>query len=344
MPSAAPDLAKDPSALAAYLKGRLPGDWSALVLTPFVGGQSNPTFLVQAGEARYVLRKRPHGPLLPSAHAIDREYRVMAALRNSDVPVPAMRLFCEDVSIIGTTFFLMDYVPGRVHKTPALPGLSAPERARCYDEMNKAIASIHSVDIATAGLSDYGRAEGYYARQVKRWTEQYRATELEPMPAMEHLIAWLPQHLPAATTAALVHGDVRFENLIFNETGRITAVIDWELSTLGDPLGDLAYNCMQWHLPPEAFGGIAGTSIAGTGIPSEADYLATYCRRTGRAEIADWHFYVAFALFRLAAIMQGVLRRALDGNASSPDAEDRGRRAPIVAAAGWNAVVQAGAE
>ncbi len=329
--------------LARYLGAHLPDDFTRLRLTPFVGGQSNPTFLVEAGDARYVLRKRPHGPLLPSAHAIDREYRVMRALQGSAVPVPRMRLFCEDVAILGTTFFVMDYVPGRVHKMPALPGLSPSERATCYDEMNRVIAAIHTVDLAAAGLMDYGRAEGYYARQIKRWTEQYRATEIDPMPSMERLIAWLPQHLPATSSAGLVHGDVRFENLIFGTSGSVAAVIDWELSTLGDPLGDLAYNCLHWHLPPDAFGGLAGTTIAGTGIPTEADYLKAYCRRTGRPDIEDWHFYVAFALFRLAAIMQGVLKRALEGNASSPDSEERGRRAPLVAAAGWEAVERAGA-
>ncbi len=331
------DATLDAAALAAFLGPRLEGDWGALEIRRFAGGQSNPTFRLDAGERSYVLRKRPGGPLLPSAHAIDREYRVMSALAGTGVPVPVMRLFCADESILGASFFVMDFVPGRVAKEPALPGATPAERAAIYDAANATLASIHKVDLATAGLSDFGRPTGYYARQVKRWTEQYRAAETKLIPAMEALIAWLPDRIPADERPALVHGDFRLENLILHpERPHVSAVLDWELSTLGDPLGDLAYHCLPWRLPPQAFWGMAGTRIP-EGVPSEADYVAAYCDRTGRDGIEGWNFYVAFALFRMAAILQGVLKRALDGNASSPDAAERGAMAGLCAEAGLEA-------
>ncbi len=340
-PKASP-AALDGAALAAYLAPRLEGDWRDLEITPFTGGQSNPTFLLRAGDRHYVLRKRPPGPLLPSAHAIDREYRVMQALRTTPVPVPRLHLFCEDETILGTTFFIMDYVAGRVIKEPELPGLSPQERAATYDAMAACLAALHQVDLNAAGLADYGRPQGYYARQVKRWGEQYRASETHSIAEMEELIAWLPANLPAEGPASLVHGDFRLENLILHPSEpKILAVLDWELSTLGDPLGDLAYNCLPWHLPPHAFGGLKGRDLAGSGIPREADYLQAYCRLTGRSHIDQWHFYVAFALFRLAAILQGVFKRALDGNAASPDARQRGALASVCAQAGWAAIVEA---
>lgn len=341
-PASAPAI--DTAALAKYLADRLDGDWSGMRLEPFVGGQSNPTYLVTAGVHRYVLRKRPHGTLLPSAHAIDREYRVMSALKQTAVPVPAMRVFCEDTALLGTTFFVMDHVAGRVVKDTSLPDETPGNRAAIYDAMNATLAALHTVDVAKAGLADYGRPAGYYGRQVKRWTEQYRATQTATVDAMERLIAWLPHHLPPDLGVGVVHGDFRLENLILHPTApRVLAVLDWELSTLGDPLGDLAYNCLPWNLPPSAFRGLLGTPYEAAGIPTEAAYLDQYCRRTGRSGIADWHFYVAFALFRLAAILQGVLKRALDGNASSPDAMERGKRYVACAEAGWQAIVRAGA-
>lgn len=336
--------ALDAKALAVYLAERLDGNWADLRIEQFVGGQSNPTYLLTAGSRRYVLRKRPHGTLLPSAHAIDREYRVMSALAETGVPVPAVRLFCTDTAILGTTFFVMDYVAGRVAKDNAVPGETAANRAAIYDAMNATLAALHTVDVARAGLSDYGRPAGYYGRQVKRWTEQYRVTQTGSVEEMERLIEWLPQHLPPDFGVSIVHGDYRLENLILHPTEpKVLAVLDWELSTLGDPLGDLAYNCFPWHLPPRVFHGLKGTPFTASGIPSEADYLAAYCRRTGRAGIDDWHFYVAFALFRLAAILQGVLKRALNGNASSPDAKERGSHYVDCAQAGWHAIVGANA-
>ena len=334
----------DVKALGAYLAAHLDGQWADLRIEQFVGGQSNPTFLLTAAGRRYVLRKRPHGALLPSAHAIDREYRVMSALAATGVPVPSMRLFCEDTSILGTTFFVMDHIAGRVVKDTTMPGETAPNRTAVYDAMNATLAALHTVDVATVGLSDYGRPVGYYGRQVKRWTEQYRATQTGSVDEMEHLIEWLPRHLPPDLGVSIVHGDYRLENLMLHATEpRVLAVLDWELSTLGDPLGDLAYNCLPWHLPPTVFHGLLGTEFAAAGIPSEGEYLAAYCRRTGSEDIAGWHFYIAFALFRLAAILQGVLKRALDGNASSPDARERGSQYVDCARAGWQAIVRANA-
>jgi aminoglycoside phosphotransferase (APT) family kinase protein len=332
----------DRKRLVSCLAGRLDGDWDKLDVVRFVGGQSNPTFLLKAGDSRYVLRKKPDGNLLPSAHAVDREYRVMSALAGTDVPVPAMRLFCEDPEIIGTPFFVMDFVEGRVVRDAALPQASAGERAATFEAMGAAIAALHNVDVNAAGLSDYGRPEGYYSRQIARWTKQYRASETERIEPMESLIEWLPGNLPKDERPALVHGDFRMENLILHpREPRVLAVLDWELSTLGDPLGDLAYNCLPWHLPPHAFGGFIGRDLPG--LPEESAYLAAYCKRTGRDGIDGWHFYVAFALFRLAAILQGVYRRALDGNAASPDAMERGRLAGLCAERGWQEVESAGA-
>ncbi|WP_211907346.1 phosphotransferase family protein [Pikeienuella piscinae] len=322
-------------ALVAYLRSRLPGDWNALRIERFSGGQSNPTFRLEAGQETYVLRKRPEGPLLPSAHAIDREYRVMGALRASAVPVPAMKLFCADETVIGASFFVMEHVAGRVVKEPALPDVAPADRAATYDAMNAALAAVHNVDLEAAGLADYGRPAGFYSRQIKRWSQQYRASETETIPAMDALIAWLPERLPATERAALVHGDFRLENLILHpERPEVSAVLDWELSTLGDPLGDLAYNCLPWRLPPRAFGGLMERDLAGSGIPTEAEYVANYCRRTGRNGIEGWNFYVAFALFRMAAILQGVLKRSLEGNAASPEAAARGALAGLCAEAG----------
>lgn len=334
-----PPLPFDAAALVAWLTPRLPGDWSRLSITQFVGGQSNPTYRLDAGTARYVLRKKPPGQLLPSAHAVDREFRVLAALAGSAVPVPRAHLYCDDATLIGTPFYVMDCVDGRVLKEPRLPGMTSAERTALYDAMNATIAALHSLDPAAIGLADFGRHGNYYARQVTRWTEQYRRSQTDPINAMERLIEWLPRNLPARETVALVHGDFRIENLVIDaRVPRILAVLDWELSTLGDPLGDLAYNCLWFRLPPLAFGGLADVPLHDAGIPDERAYLDAYCRRTGRDGIANWSFYVAFAFFRLAAILQGVMRRALDGNASSPDAIARGRLAGLCAELGCAAI------
>jgi aminoglycoside phosphotransferase (APT) family kinase protein len=328
--------------LADWLRLNLEGFAGVPAVTQFPGGQSNPTYLLSSGAQRYVLRRKPPGVLLPSAHAVDREYRVMQALAGSGVPVPRVHLLCEDTSVIGSAFFLMEYVQGRTFWDPALPGLANAERSAIYDEMNRVIAALHSVDAAAVGLADYGRPGAYLKRQVDRWTKQYRASETERIEAMERLIEWLPAHIPQADETTLVHGDFRIDNLIFHPTEpRILAVLDWELSTLGHPLADFAYHCMSWRVSPEEFRGLKGHDLAALGIPGEAEYVAAYCRRTGRAAIADWNVYLGFNMFRMAAILQGILARALQGSAASADAFETGRRAKPMAEAGWRQVMHA---
>jgi aminoglycoside phosphotransferase (APT) family kinase protein len=326
----------DGNALELWLTANLPGYAGPLTVEPIFGGQSNPTYILRTPTAAYVLRKKPPGELLPSAHAIDREYRVMSALAGSGVPVPRQLAYCSDRDVIGTEFIIMEHVAGRVFRDPQLSGLEPSDRAAIYDAMNVMLANLHGIDITTIGLTDFGKPQDYCARQTARWTKQYRASETRPMAAMEALIAWLPQHIPADQTAALVHGDFRLENLIIDaEQPKVVAVIDWELATVGHPLADLAHSCMLYHLPQAAFGGFVGTDIAQLGIPDEPAYLAAYCRRRGLDGIPDWRFYMAFALFRLAAIMQGVYARALQDNASSPDALERGAKAELCAECSW---------
>jgi aminoglycoside phosphotransferase (APT) family kinase protein len=329
----------DAATLADRLRPKLAGDWSRPTVERFVGGQSNPTYRLDAGDHSYVLRKQPPGKLLPSAHAIDREFRVMQALRAADYPVPEPLLYVTETEIVGTPFYVMTHVTGRVFKDPALPGLEPAERRAIYQAMAEAEGRLHRIDPAAVGLDTFAKpGGGFYARQISRWTDQYRAVADGHVPEMETLIDWLPRHLPAAEERRLFHGDFRLENLIFHPTEpRLLAVLDWELATLGDPLADLAYSAMAWHLPQRAFGGFTDRDVAGGGVPAEADYLAAYCAAAGRPAIANWDFYVAFAMFRLASILYGVLRRGLDGNASSPDAIERGRLAIVCAEAGCRA-------
>lgn len=332
----------DIAVLADRLRPQLPGDWSNLKVTRFVGGQSNPTYRLDAGDRSYVLRKQPPGKLLPSAHAIDREFRVMQALGATGFPVPDPLLYVTETEIVGTPFYVMAHVEGRVFKDPALPGLDPAERAAIYQAMAEGEGRLHRIDPAAVGLDSFAKpGAGFYARQVSRWTDQYRAVADGHVPEMEMLIDWLPRNLPATEERRLFHGDFRLENLIFHPTEpRLLAVLDWELATLGDPLADLAYSAMAWHLPQRAFGGFTDRDLSGSGIPSEADYLAAYCAAAGRPAIANWDFYVAFAMFRLASILYGVLRRGLDGNASSPDAVERGRLAIVCAEAGCRAATR----
>ncbi|MBN9524652.1 MAG: phosphotransferase family protein [Alphaproteobacteria bacterium] len=329
----------DIAVLADRLRPRLPGDWNNLTVDRFVGGQSNPTYRLGAGGRSYVLRKQPPGRLLPSAHAIDREFRVMQALHAAGYPVPQPLLYVAEPEIVGTPFYVMAHVAGRVFKDPALPGLAPAERGAIYQAMAEAEGRLHRIDPAAVGLDDFAKpGTGFYARQVARWTDQYRAVADGPVPAMESLIDWLPRNLPASEERRLFHGDFRLENLIFHPTEpRLLAVLDWELATLGDPLADLAYSAMAWHLPQRAFGGFTDRDITGSGVPGEGEYLAAYCAAAGRPAIGNWDFYVAFAMFRLAAILYGVLRRGLDGNAASPDAIERGRLGLVCAEAGWEA-------
>lgn len=325
----------DVERLAAYLESVVPGFKGPLKSDKTPTGQSNPTFLVSSPSNRYVLRKKPPGQLLKSAHAVDREYRVMKALEGTDVPVPRMVHLCEDDSVLGTAFFVMEFVDGTIFWNPALPELEKEQRTKLYDEQNRALAALHMVDPAKVGLSDFGKPGSYFARQRDRWSKQYRASETEHQPDMERLIAWLEQNEPADDgRVSLVHGDYRIDNMIFKPDGsRLLAVIDWELSTLGHPFSDLAYQCMQWRLPNrDAMRGLADVDRKALGIPTEEEYIATYCKRTGLSGIPNWNFYVAFSFFRLAAIVQGVKKRGLEGNASNPEKAARsGKMVPILA-------------
>lgn len=328
----------DSNALADYLRGRLPDFSGSLSAEKFAGGQSNPTFLLRDGDRSWVLRRKPPGELLASAHAVDREYRVLTALRDSDVPVAKTYLLCEDESVIGSMFYLMEYLDGRVFWDPKLPEIASnTERGAMYDEMNRVLAALHSVDPSKVGLEDFGRPGNYFERQVGRWTKQYRASETEPSQAMEALIKWLPANMPADDgQAGLVHGDYRLDNLMFHPTEpRIIGVLDWELSTLGHPLADLSYQVMAWHLPDnDGIRGLAGVDRGSLGLPSDDEYVASYCQRTGRDNIEHWNFYIVFCFFRLAAILQGVKKRAQIGTASSAEAEARGALVEPLAALG----------
>lgn len=328
----------DVATLEAYLRSRIERFSGPLEAEQFKGGQSNPTFRLTAGKRRYVMRAKPApaAKLLPSAHAVDREFRVISALADAGIPVARACCLCEDESVIGRAFYVMDYVEGRVFWDQSLPGMTPSGRAALYDEMNRVIAALHRVDYQAAGLADYGKPGNYLARQIGRWTKQYQASETETIEAMNRLIAWLPQNVPPADETAIVHGDYRMDNLIFHPSEpRILAVLDWELSTLGNPLADFSYHCMSWHIPPGQFRGIAGLDLGSLGIPREQEYIAAYCRRTGRSGVGEWNFYLAYNMFRLSAILQGIKKRALDGIAASERALDAGRGARPLAELGW---------
>ena len=328
----------DVGRLAAHLEQHLPDFRGPVEVQQFQGGQSNPTYLIATPTAKYVMRSKP-GPsakLLPSAHAIEREFHVMRALAAQGIPVPWTLLLVEDESVIGRAFYLMQHVEGRIFWDQSLPDLDRVERASIYDEMNRVIARLHSVDIERAGLSDYGKAGNYFERQIGRWSKQYRASETERVEAMDRLIEWLPKHIPAGDETTVVHGDYRMDNLIFHPTEpRIIAILDWELSTLGHPLADFSYHCMSWHIPPGAFRGIAGLDHAALGIPDEQEYIRRYVQRTGRTAIEHWNFYLAYNLFRIAAILQGVYKRSTEGLASSDNAKQASENAKALAELGW---------
>lgn len=315
-------------ALQNYLQDKLPGFSGQLHAEKFAGGQSNPTFLLSDDTQKWVLRRKPPGELLASAHAVDREYRVLSALRDTDVPVAKTYLLCEDESIIGSMFYIMEYLDGRVFWDPELPEVSSnEERTAIYEDMNRVLAALHSVDPVSVGLEDFGRPGNYFERQLSRWTKQYRASETEHSPAMERLIEWLPANMPEDDgLVSLVHGDFRLDNLMFHPTEpRIIGILDWELSTLGHPLADLSYQVMAWQMPAgDGLRGLAGCNRAALGIPTDEEYIANYCKRTGRADIAHWSFYLVFCFFRLAAILQGVKKRSLIGTASSAEATAKG--------------------
>ena len=322
--------------LAAYLREAGLVGHSPLEVTPLSGGQSNPTYKVSAGPVCYVLRKQPPGILLPGAHAIDREFRVMAALANTDVPVPRMYRLCCDPSILGTPFYLMDYLEGRVLLDQSLPGMRADARSAIYGEMNRVIAALHGVDYGAAGLLEFGKTGKYVARQVARWSRQCRESTLAMSASMHRLMEWLPENLPSNEETTLVHGDYRMDNLVFHPTEpRVIGVLDWELSTLGDPLADFAYQCMSWSIPPALWRGIGGLDLQDLGIPPEQDYVRAYERATGREVAGHWDFYLAYNLFRMAAILHGIAQRAADGTAAAADAAETGAKAGPLADLGW---------
>ena len=339
----------DVAALHAYLETRLSGFAGPLAVEQFKGGQSNPTYKLVTPGAAYVMRSKP-GPaakLLASAHAIEREFRVMSALAGSDVPVPTMHLLCEDEAVIGRAFYVMECIDGRVLWEQSLPGMSPPARGAIYDEMNRVIAALHKVDVQAVGLADYGRPGNYFDRQIARWSKQYVASATEVIAAMDSLMQWLPANMPPSardeSEVSVVHGDFRLDNLMFHPTEpRILAVLDWELSTVGHPLADFSYHCMSWHIPPGAFRGLGGLDLASLGIPDETSYVRRYCERTGRTAPAavatltrDWNFYMAYNLFRLAAILQGIVKRARDGTAASAQAAQSGAGTRTLADMGW---------
>lgn len=326
----------DEARLAEYI-GQTLGLKGDIELRQFEGGQSNPTYLVRLGGERMVLRRKPPGPLLPSAHAVDREFRVIRALEGTDVPVARALALCEDEAVIGTAFYLMQYVEGRIWWDARLPQLSRAERGPIFDEMNRVIAALHQIDPVARGLGDYGRVGQYLERQIARWSKQYLATETQPIEAMHQLIEWLPKHQPAGDETRIVHGDFRLDNMIFHPTEpRVLAVLDWELSTLGHPLVDFAYHAMSWRVPADMMRGLGGEDLAALGIPGEAEYVARYCERTGRSGgIEAWDYYIVFNLFRIAAILQGVAKRAEQGNAASAAATEMGRQARPLAELAW---------
>ena len=312
----------DTAPLLGWLDANVDGFRGPIEIAQFQGGMSNPTFLItDAGGARYVLRKKPPGELLPSAHAVDREHRITSALADTNVPVVRTLGLCDDTSVVGTEFFLMEHAAGRVFHDPSLPDLTAEDRAAIYQSMGETLAALHQVDFSAVGLDDYGRVGGYMSRQVRRWSQQYESSKTDDLAEMGHLMAWLPENMPDDSETTVVHGDFRLENLIVHPTEpKVIAVLDWELSTLGHPLSDLAYNCPPYHWPQESFGDMRGLDPSTPGIPAEQDYVARYCERTGRGEIDNWTFYLVLSLFRLAAIIQGVYYRGLQGNAASPEA------------------------
>lgn len=328
----------DVDALAAWMREHVEGFTGSLRVEQFKGGQSNPTFRLSAGADRYVMRRKPAGKLLPSAHAVDREYRVITALASSPVPVPRTFGLCTDDAVIGSAFYVMEFVDGRVLWDGALPGMSNDERAAIYWEMNRVIAELHKVDPTALGLGDYGKPGNYFARQIARWTKQYQASATETIEAMDRLIEWLPGNIPPGDETTIVHGDFRLDNLVFHPSEpRVLAVLDWELSTLGHPLADFSYHCMSWHVPPGAFRGLVGHDLAALGIPLEPEYVARYCERTGRESIdpAHWNFYLAYNMFRAAGIAQGIMGRIKDGTAASEHALQVARSARPLAERGW---------
>ena len=324
------------SALISWLRSQSLAVGDDITIRPLGGGQSNPTYVVEVGRHRFVLRKKPSGPLLPSAHAIDREFRVMRALGDTGVPVPRMLGYCEDEAVLGTPFFLMEFLEGRVYMDQSLPGVSPADRSAMYRDMNRVMASLHTLDYQAIGLQDYGKPGNYFARQIARWSRQVAASTMPVPSALRQLMEWLPAHIPAGDETSLVHGDYRLDNLVFHPSEpRIIGVLDWELSTLGHPLADFSNHCMSWYIPSHLWRGIAELDLAALGIPVVHEYVDRYVGTTGRDPRANWNFYLAFNLFRKAAILHGIGERAAAGTASSADAVETAAKAGPLAEIGW---------
>ncbi len=338
----------DAARLQAYLAREVRGFAGPLTVRQFKGGQSNPTYLLETPGRRYVLRRKPPGKLLPSAHAVDREFRAISALHAQGFPVAEPVIYCADEGVAGTVFYVMGYVEGRVFWNPEMPGSHPAERAAVYDAMNATLARMHSFDPATIGLGDFGRGDNYVARQVDRWSKQYRASETQKIDEMERLIEWLPRHIPPAGPVRLVHGDYRLDNLILHPTEpRVLAVLDWELSTLGDPLADFTYHLMQWHMPKEdtgaGTGSLTGFDLAALGIPSLQAYVERYVERTGLDPRPNLSTYLAYNFFRIAAILQGIAGRVRDGTATSEHAPAKAQMVRPLAEVAWRFAQEAGA-
>jgi aminoglycoside phosphotransferase (APT) family kinase protein len=337
----------DISALERWLLANMTGFEGPLSVEMFKGGQSNPTYKLITPKCAYVMRAKP-GPvakLLPSAHAIEREFKVMKGLSGTAVPVAQMHVLCEDETIIGRAFYIMEFVAGRVLWDQSLPGMSNAQRGEIYDEMNRVIAALHSVKFAEQGLANYGKPGSYIERQIGRWSKQYVASQTQDIPEMDRLMAWLPANIPSSakdeSLVSIVHGDFRLDNLMFHPTEpKVLAVLDWELSTLGHPLADFSYHCMAWHIKPGSFRGIGGLDHHALGIPNEAEYIKRYCERTGYTTpeklALDWNFYMAYNLFRIGAILQGIAKRVEDGTASSEQAKSSGAGAKPMAELAWH--------
>jgi aminoglycoside phosphotransferase (APT) family kinase protein len=326
----------DEAALDRYLAEHLEGYRGPLRVRQFEGGQSNPTFLLSAESGDYVLRKKPPGVLLPRAHMVEREYRILAALAATNVPVPKVHLLCETPDPIGTPFFVMDYVRGRLLRDPTLPDLKPAERRAVYEEILSVLASLHAVDYEAIGLADYGKPGNYFGRQIRRWSQQYEASKTREIASMDRLMGWLPANIPDDDTSCIVHGDYRLDNLMLAIDGaRVSAVLDWELSTLGHPLADLAHGCAHYYISIANQPPLAETASADSGIPNEREYVETYCRYTGRSGVPHWNFYLAFVIFRYAGIAQGVYKRGLQGNASSQEAMSLGDIVEVASDKAW---------
>ena len=344
----APALAVDAERLSAYLQDRIPDFADPLKIRQFRGGQSNPTYLLETPQRRYVLRRKPPGKLLPSAHAVDREFRIISALWAQGFPVPKPFLYCDDDSVAGTAFYVMGFADGRLFWDPDMPGSNPAERAAVYDSMNATLAQLHSFDPAVLGLSDFGRGEGYVARQVARWSKQYRASETERIDDMDKLIDWLPRNVPPQQAVRIVHGDYRLDNtVVANDAPNIIAVLDWELSTLGDPLADFSYHLMQWHMPASesraGTGSLLGLDLEALGLPPLSDYVDRYVARTGLDPRPHLPAYLAYNFFRIAAILQGIIGRVRDGTATSDHAPAKAEMIRPLAATAWRFAQQAGA-